>query len=431
MNLLLISVYITAYFGLFVSAFILLTYFGNRNKIKDPIPKRFPFVSFIIPVFNEENSIGQTIKSLLKINYPKNKFEIIIVDDGSTDRTYDRIKKFESSRVRIFTKENGGCANTVNFGLRKAKGEIIARFDADTVLDKNSLMKMVGYFEDNNVMAVTSSLNVLNHRGFMQRIQWAEYFMGIFLRKMFDLNNAIHIIPGPLSVYRAEYFAKHGGFDEENITEDTEMAMRMQSYGYKIKNSIGAMVYTITPEKFSQLNMQRTRWYTGFMRNSWDYNHLFNAKRKSDLSMLILPASYITILLTFFSLFVLFYYNLKFVYNGLVRLSVTGFDVSSLITNIKLRTIMELAYNYATSQYVFFLIAGVLLMASFFIIAKYYSGEKRGIFSAFVLFTIFYFFFFAFWWILSIFYMITGKEIKWGKNSYTRGRMLKKHEHNT
>jgi cellulose synthase/poly-beta-1,6-N-acetylglucosamine synthase-like glycosyltransferase len=430
MNLLSFSVYITAYFGLFVSAFFLLTFFGNRDKIKDPIPKTFPFVSFVIPVYNEEKVISQTIKSLLKVNYPKDKYEIIIIDDGSTDNTYKEAKTFESSRVKIFRKENGGCASALNFGLRKARGEIIARFDADSTLDKNSLNKIVGYFGDENVMAVTSSLNVLNHRGFMQKIQWAEYFMGIFLRKIFDFNNAIHIIPGPLSVYRSEYFAKHGGFDEANITEDTEMAMRMQSHGYTIRNSMGAMVYTITPTKFSQLNQQRIRWYTGFMRNSYLYTHLFNAKRKNDLSILILPASYITILLTFFSLFVLLYYNINAIYDWIVQLSVTGFDIVSLIRNIKIGNILELLYNYATSQYVFFLISGILLMASYFIITKYYSGEKRGIFTAFLLFMLFYFVLFAYWWTLSVFYMVTGKGIKWGKKEYSRGIILKKSKHN-
>jgi len=427
MNLLAISVYITAYFGLFISSLIFLTYLGNRHRIRDPEPKRFPFVSFIVPVFDEEKAIKETITSLANIDYPKNKYEIIIVDDGSTDKTYRVAKKLAAHStvpVKIFTKTNGGCANALNFGLKHAHGEIIARFDADTTLDKSALLKTIGYFENPKVMAVTSSLNVLNHKGFLQRIQWAEYFMGIFLRKIFDLNQAIHIIPGPLSVYRAKLFEKLGGFDEANITEDTEMAMRVQSHGYEIRNSMSAMVYTITPTRFSQLIKQRIRWYSGFMRNSWDYKHLFDARRKTDLSTWILPASFITIFLSFFSLFVFAYYNIRAVIDYFIQLSVTGFGMPEFFHNLNWQTITDALINYATSQYIFFFVIGTLAMLLYFLIAKYYSGEKRGIFRAFILFMLFYFPLFVFFWTIALYYTITGKKTTWGHRVYSRGRML-------
>ncbi|PIU75718.1 hypothetical protein COS75_02910 [Candidatus Pacearchaeota archaeon CG06_land_8_20_14_3_00_35_12] len=416
------AVYITAYFGFLTAAFFILTFFEHKDKLSDPSSKKTPFVSFIVPVFNEEKAIKDTIQSLLQIDYPKNKYEIIIIDDGSTDNTYKVAKKFESQQVRVFTKENGGCPSALNFGIKKAKGELIARFDADTTLAKDALKKIIGYFENPKVMSATSSLNVKNHKGFLQNIQWAEYLQGIFLRKIFDLNNAIHVIPGPLSLYRAEFFSKYGGFDEKNITEDTEMAMRIQSKGYEIRNSISANVYTIIPETFAFLLKQRTRWYTGFLKNAWAYRSL--SKKKNNLSLFILPAAIISVFLAFLSFFIMAYFNFGAIKGQMIKLSVTGFSFSHFLSSITFSNITDFLYNYFSTPYFFFLILGLLLMLFFFIIAKYASGEKRNIFWACFLFFIFYIFFFILWWGIAIFYMISGKKQTWGKRVYIRGKRI-------
>lgn len=424
MFLLSFTVYITAYFGLLTAGFFLLTYFANRDKITDPAAKRFPFVSFIVPVFNEQDSITNTVNSLLNVDYPRGRFEIIAVDDGSTDNTYKALKRLKSKIVRIFTKENGGCPTALNLGIKKARGGLIARFDADTILARDSLKKMIGYFDNPRVMAVTSSLNVNNHRGFLQRIQWAEYLFGIVLRKIFDLNDSIHVIPGPLSIYRAEFFRKHGCFDETNITEDTEMAMRIQSHGYEIRNSISASVYTNVPVTFKSLLKQRIRWYTGFMYNSMNYRHLYDLKRKTNLSTFILPIAVTSVFLAFFSFFVMMYYNIEALKDQIIRISVAGFSIHDWLGNINLKTIVESLVNYATSKYIFFVILGILLMLLFFSISKYYSREKRGIFLAVILYFFFYLFFFLFWWGIALFYFITGKEQTWGRRRYKRAKLV-------
>lgn len=417
------AVYITAYFGLVTSGFFLLTYFTHRNKVIDPKAKRFPSFSFIVPVFNEEGTIKNTIRSLLDIDYQKNKLEIIVIDDGSTDNTYKILKGFQSKRVRVFTKENGGCATALNFGLKKARGEFIVRFDADTLVARDALKKMAGYFDDPKVMAVTSSLNVNNHKGFLQGIQWAEYLFGITLRKIFDMNDAIHVIPGPLSVYRAEFFKRHGGFDEKNITEDTEMAMRIQSHGYQIRNSISANVYTNVPTTFKQLLRQRIRWYTGFMHNAWNYRHLYSLKRKTNLSMFVLPAAIVSVILAFFAFFVMLYYNIQGLKDFITRISVIGLSFNELFGNVTLKTVGDSIFNYVTSIYIFFIILGILIMMLFFSISKYQSGEKRKIISAIILYFLFYIFFFLLWWGCSIFYFVTGKEQVWGRRRYSRAMM--------
>ena len=424
MFLLSFAVYVTAYFGLLTAGFFLLTYFEKRDKIIDPMAKRFPFVSFIVPVFNEQEAIRGTVNSLINVEYPKGKFEIIAVDDGSTDNTHNVLKKLKSKIVRVFTKENGGCPAALNFGIKKARGELIARFDADTILSRDSLKKMIGYFDNPKVMAVTSSLNVNNNKGFLQGIQWAEYLFGIVLRKIFDLNDSIHVIPGPLSIYRAEFFRKYGGFDEKNITEDTEIAMRIQNCCYKIKNSISASVYTNVPVTFGSLLKQRIRWYTGFLHNSLNYRHLYDMKRKTNLSTFILPLAVTSVFLAFFSFFVMMYYHIGALKDQIIRISVAGFSIHEWLSNINYKTITELLVNYATSGYIFFVILGILLILLFFSISKHYSGEKRGISIAVVLYFLFYLFFFLLWWSIALFYFITGKEQTWGRRKYKRAEMV-------
>ncbi len=424
MLLLSFVVYITAYFGLVTSGFFLLTYLTHKKGITDPKTKKLPSFSFIVPVFNEEGGIKDTILSLLDIDYPKDKVEIIVIDDGSTDNTYKILKSFQSKRVRVFRKRNGGCATALNFGIRKARGEFIVRFDADTLVARDALKKMVGYFDNPKVMAVTSSLNVNNHKGFLQGIQWAEYLFGIALRKIFDMNDAIHVIPGPLSVYRAEFFKRYGGFDEKNMTEDTEMAMRIQSHGYQIRNSISANVYTNVPTTFNQLLKQRTRWYTGFMHNAWNYRHLYSLKRKTNLSMFILPIAIISVILAFFAFFVMLYYNIQGFKDFVTRISVTSLSFNELFGDITLKAIGDSIINYVTSIYLFFIILGILIMMLFFSISKYHSGEKRRIMPAIMLYFLFYIFFFLLWWGFSIFYFATGKEQVWGRRRYSRAMMI-------
>jgi len=421
MLLLSLVVYITAYFGMVVSSILFITYFANRKNIRDPIAKKFPFVSFIVPVYNEEKVIVETIKSISAINYPKNKYEIIIVDDGSTDNTYKEAKKLESAMIKVFRKENGGCASALNYGITHARGELIARSDSDTILSKDSLIKMIGYFEKEKVMAVTSSMNVKNHGGFIQKLQWSEYVLGIFLRKLFDLNNSLYVIPGPLSIFRKSFFDKYGGFDETCVTEDTEMGMRIQSHDYLVKNSLNASVYTIIPETFSSLLKQRIRWYTGFFHNSCDYKHLYNPRRKTNLSLFFLPAALISIFLSFFAFGVFAYYNIRGIIKYFIKLSVTGISFDDMIRNFSFKKIFELFLDYLTSPYVFFLVFGIISVLILILMSKYYSREKRGLFSTCFIFFIVYPFFHVFTWATAFIYFIIGKKQKWGLREYRRG----------
>ena len=415
--------YITAYFGLFTAIFFLLIYFGSSRKEKtDPVPKAFPFVSIIVNVWNEEKVIEKTVNSLLDLDYPKNKYEIIVVDDGSTDKTFEKALFISrhNSRVRVFKKKNGGAASAKNYGLTKAKGEIIATMDADSFVSKDALKKMIGYFEDKNVYSVTAALNVYKPRRFLQNLQWAEYMLSIFLRKVFSIAEAIHVIPGPLSLFRKKFFEKHGKFDEGNITEDTEIAMRIQSRGYKIKNSISANIYTLLPTTVGGLMKQRIRWYYGFIHNSMNYRNLFNPfERKDNLAALVLPGALASVVLSILAVFIFFYENFTLLQDNITRLTVTGFDILPSLLSLDWTYIKEFFLSYITNPLVAFIIMGIICTLLLLLSGKKESKDNRKMIWAIFCFFLTYWFFYASWWVgTAVHRGILRKKIKWGPRYY-------------
>jgi glycosyltransferase involved in cell wall biosynthesis len=130
--------YILVFFSVYVQVFFLLTFLENRKKIirREGEIKlhEYPGVTVIVPCWNEESTISRTVCSLLDLNYPKDKLQIFLVDDGSTDNTLDELNKFSQySNVRIFTKPNGGKHTALNLGLAKVETEFLGCLDADSV----------------------------------------------------------------------------------------------------------------------------------------------------------------------------------------------------------------------------------------------------------------------------------------------------------
>jgi cellulose synthase/poly-beta-1,6-N-acetylglucosamine synthase-like glycosyltransferase len=416
-------IYISAYFGLFTSIFFLLTYIEKRAKIKDPPLKKFYYVSLVIPCWNEEKVIIKTLKNLINLDYPKNKYEIIVVDDGSTDKTYEKVKKFikkrkTSVKIKVFKKENGGKGSAMNYGFKKAKGEIVINVDADSYVAKGALKKILGYFEDKKVAAVTSAMSIYKPKGFWLNLQYAEFMLGMYLRKIFDLNNAIHVIPGPLSAYRKSFFEEHGYFDENNPTEDTEIAMRIQAKGYKIKNSISANVYVKQPNNFKGVLKQRLRWYYGFTKNALRYKQLFPPKRWDNLALLILPSAFVSVFLMIAMLFIFLYQNFRFIKDNIIRLVVTNFDIRPYL-KLKSNEIIDFISNTIQNPFIAFIIIGIIFTIIALYIAKKHSKSEGNLVLAYIYFVLTYWFLFPFWWIYTFIYKgILRKKIKWGNKFF-------------
>lgn len=290
-----VIVHILIFISLYFEIFLLVTFFENNEKIKsikDYTRKNFPSVSVIVPCYNEESVIAKTILSILKLDYPKNKLDILIVNDGSIDNTAKVIEKFSKfNNIRIFHKENGGKYSALNFGLKHVRTEFVGCLDADSFVDSQALKKIMNYFDKKEVMAVTPAIKIYEPKNIIQLIQKTEYLLAILIRRVFSFLDSLLVTPGPFSIFRKEVFDKLGGYREAHNTEDFEIALRMQKNHYKIENAHTAIVYTIAPKTLKALYKQRLRWTYGFIKNIFDYKSLCFKKEYGNLGMFILPAS--------------------------------------------------------------------------------------------------------------------------------------------
>jgi cellulose synthase/poly-beta-1,6-N-acetylglucosamine synthase-like glycosyltransferase len=400
-------VYTAVYFGLFTGIFFLFTFFENMGGLRDRVAKKIPFVTILVPAYNEETTIKGTVFSLLNLDYPKDKIEIIVIDDGSKDKTLEIVKKFEKRGVRVFTKENGGKASALNFGISKCRGELVGCLDADSFVQSDALKKMIGYFEDEGVMAVTPSIKIWKDRNLLQRIQRIEYLMGVFLRKAFSYLDSIHVTPGPFTIYKKEFFDKYGGYDVGNLTEDIEVALRIQRKGYRIENCMDANVYTVGPENLKSLQRQRNRWYVGFLENVFNYKDLFG-REHGNLGLLVLPGAFISVALSI-SLFVYTFWTWIFnSINGFLNLSSVGFDVAPFLKNASLDASF-IDFNPLRLLAIFSLFLGLTIV----LIAKKYSNEDYKVGLSYFVYIGIYWLLFAFWWVVAISIKLFNRKIAW------------------
>lgn len=243
-------------------------------------PSELPPVSIIVPAWNEEAGIGKTLDSLLKLKYPKDRLEIIVVNDCSTDGTRRIAESYRKKGVIVVSnKQNIGAAATLNKGVRLAKGELVGRVDADSSVDSDSLRSMIHHFEDEKTAAVITNLKADRPKKFLERLQRLEYIYAAFYRRLMASINTLYITPGVLSLYRKSVLKKVGGFDEKSITEDFEMAMRLHYHGYRLASELSAVTYTTVPPTPKDLWSQRIRWGRGFVETTLKYKEmLFNPK---------------------------------------------------------------------------------------------------------------------------------------------------------
>lgn len=412
MDLPLIVTYLSVYIGLVATTFYILVYNNYRKKPQKLFTdEELPTVSVIIPAYNEEKSIAETIESIQKSDYPKSKLEIIVVDDGSNDDTYKIARRYKRKNVHILTKENGGKATALNLGISKAKNEIIFTVDADTFAEKNAIREMVRYFKDKETMVVSPAIVVHDAKSIWQKVQQLEYLLGIFLRKAFSALDSIHVTPGAFSAYRKTFFDKHGGYDEKNITEDLEMALRVQANQYRIANCPEAAVYTIAPRKFKTLMIQRRRWYTGLISNTWKYKKLFSPKY-GDLGLVLLPLAWISI---FFSVFVFFHFAntaFKVARDEIIFLSSINFDIANSFA-ISWPVLERAFFLIFTNTVNIFLIFFIVVLGVYLHYAMKKVGKASGLISGLPLFFIFFAMLFGFWWTVSIIYSALNREVSW------------------
>jgi len=398
-----IIVSITIYCG----SVILITFFVNKDKMFiDPKPKRYPSVTIAIPAYNEEKSIRRCIEHVLKLDYPK-KIEVIVINDGSTDKTEKIIKSFGNKIKFINRKENSGIKSIpLNMALKKSKGEIFGFVDAETFIESHSLKKLIGYFNDPKVGSVLPAMKVYNPKNLLERIQRIEYFMSvIFARKIMTFLNSLYMVPG-CGFFRSDILKRTGGFDENNLSEDLEIGLRIHNAGYKIENSINALAYTVVPNNLRSLTKQRIRWFRGLIKNLRKYKFLIF--EKTDFGLFMVPVAIIggtiSIVLYFLLLLMFLFDTSRIMMNFLNGFFMSGFDLSLLIPD------MVIYPNIIMFLFVLF--------TFIFAINVFLSGKlsKENIFASMfdiLLFMFIYTPLVGVWWMLSIIQEIIGAERTW------------------
>ncbi len=323
-----IVMYIFLFISLYFEVFLLVSFIENRRRaaLKTPATPYEPTVAIIVPCWNEEKTLGGTIESLLALEYPKDKFEIIVVDDGSRDDTLAVARTFERfAQVRVFHKENGGKHSAMNLALTHTSAELIGCLDADSVVAPGALRHIVRAFQNEKVGAVTPAIHIKKPVNLLQHMQEAEYRLGLFVRFTLASMGSMYITPGPFSFFRTAVVQSLGGWRHGYSTEDLEMAMRLQSHGYLIGNAPGAKVYTGTPRSIRALFRQRVRWSYGFLRNGVDYSHMFGNRKYGNLGIIILPMAVLSIGIAVYFYAHFWYAVAESLWHEVLRLEIIGF----------------------------------------------------------------------------------------------------------
>lgn len=282
-------------------------------------------ISLLIPAYNEEENVVQNIKSLLKMDYPN--FEIIVVNDGSSDKTHEKIVEafnlyqIESSqKVSIPTKEvrgvyynvdypnllyidkeNGGKSDALNAGINASSYPLFACLDADSRLEKDALLKLsIEFNKDKNTIVAGGIVRIANgsvirdgeFKGFsmpkkiIERFQIVEYYRSFLSgRVSWGISNSMLIVSGAFGVFQKQAVIEVGGYKTNTIGEDMEIVVRLHSYmkkhkrKYKIIFCEDAVCWTQGPMSLKDIRGQRRRWQIGLLDTLISHkNLLFNPK---------------------------------------------------------------------------------------------------------------------------------------------------------
>ena len=249
-----------------------------------------PTLSIIVPAYNESKIIEKTIKGLLHMNYPVT--EIIVVDDGSTDQTYERVIKIfgNTPKVHAFHNINAGKAQALNFGIATSKGEIILAMDADTIIHPDAAALLVRHFADPRVGAVAGNAKVGNRVNLLTYWQALEYITSQNLdRQAFALLNSISVVPGAIGAWRRSLLLQLGGFNNDTLAEDADMTLEILRNGYRVEYESKAIAYTEAPDTVSGFLKQRFRWMYGTLQAAWKHRDTLFKPKYGALGLAAMP----------------------------------------------------------------------------------------------------------------------------------------------
>ncbi|MGD0964042.1 MAG: glycosyltransferase [Candidatus Acidiferrales bacterium] len=253
-------------------------------------PEYRPKVTVLIPAYNEESAIVDTVYSALASDYPK--LEILVVDDGSIDRTAELVRSNfgREPRVRLLLQSNHGKPAALNHGLSEATGEIVVSIDADTIVDPDAIPRLARHFFDEKVGAVAGNVKVMNRNRWLTRWQALEYITSQNLEKRaFDLLNCIPVVPGAVGAWRTDLLRRHGGFSGDTVAEDTDLTLTIRRNGWKILYDEEAIGRTEVPDTIDALIRQRFRWTFGTLQAIWKHRDTVGKPQYGTLGWIAVP----------------------------------------------------------------------------------------------------------------------------------------------
>lgn len=258
------------YFGILIAAYLYI----NQYTFSSPGGGYFPFVSILVPVYNEDKVIADSINSLLELNYPN--YEIIIINDGSTDKTKQVAEtlvgykkgKVSEVKVTLINKPNGGKAKALNTGIKYSKAEIVLCMDGDSQLSPDCVKLAVRHFSNREIGAVAGNVKVLNRGKLFTDLQALEYIEGLNMaRSAQSFIRLVNIIPGPIGLFRKKAIEEAGFYSSDTFAEDADLTLKILANGWKIYYEPNSISYTEAPAKLQQLLKQRYRWTRGILQS--------------------------------------------------------------------------------------------------------------------------------------------------------------------
>ena len=271
-------------FLVFVFVTVIISIF-KKEKYKDYKPK----VSVVIPCYNEEENIKDCLDAVYGLDYPEEKIEIIVVDDGSRDSTLKIISNYkkEHKNLIILKAKHKGKSASLNLGVKKAKYELILTVDADTIIYKNSLKMLVKPFSNKEVGATNGSCIAKNTNSLLGAFQGIEYHYNNLMRRSFSavFKNVIWFF-GAFACYRKEVLKNIRYFKKDTLTEDMDTAMEIYSHGYRTVNVYNALCLTLVPSGLKALFNQRARWWAGAWQTLGKNKTLFSFKSNPSILFL-------------------------------------------------------------------------------------------------------------------------------------------------
>jgi len=262
---------------------------GNKERTRRLEKEALPVFSIVVPMKNEERVAERALRALLKLDYPPDRREIIVIEDGSTDRTAEICAGFAErypGQVRLVRKPRSeGKPSALNHAMEHARGEIIAVFDADSVPEKDALLKAAGYFQDPMVAAVQGTMCSINADENMLT-KFLSYEEAAWFRAYIQGKDALNLfvpLTGSCQFVRRSVLERVGGWDEDSLSEDVEMSAKLTDKGYGIRYAPDIFSWQESPANIPQLIRQRTRWFRGYMETALKYGRLIRRVNKRSI----------------------------------------------------------------------------------------------------------------------------------------------------